>query len=99
MTATAVGTKEDLIQAIEDTQKAYLLTFQLTQPANIHVLEDLCRFCRGAETCVVPGDRDKTLVLEGRREVWLRIQQLTNMTPEQLFAIYARDMSKLKQGE
>lgn len=52
-------------------------------------LDDLSRFCRASETCVVPGDRDKTQVLEGRREVWLRIQNHLNLTPEQLMLLYA----------
>jgi hypothetical protein len=52
-------------------------------------LDDLARFCRANETCVVPGDRDRSLVLEGRREVWLRIQNHLNLTPEQLMVLYA----------
>lgn len=51
------------------------------------VLTDLADFCRAQETCVVPGDRDRTLVLEGRRETWLRIAQHMHLTPEQQFAI------------
>lgn len=52
------------------------------------VLEDLAKFCRAAETCVVPGDRDKSLLLEGRREVWLRIQQHLHLTDEELMVLY-----------
>ncbi len=53
------------------------------------VMIDLARFCRAAETCVIPGDHDRTLVLEGRREVWLRIIQHLRLQPEQLYALYA----------
>lgn len=52
-------------------------------------LRDLSKFCRANETCVIPGDRDKTLVLEGRREVWLRIQNHFGLTPEELMVLYA----------
>lgn len=53
-------------------------------------LADLAWFCRADETCVIPGDHDRTLLLEGRREVWLRIQEYLNYTPEQLFALKQR---------
>jgi len=56
-------------------------------PVSLYVLRDLAAFCRAAESCVVPGDRDKTLVLEGRREVWLRVANHFHLTPEQLYDI------------
>lgn len=64
--------------------------FQLAcgQPAMQEMLMDLATFCRANETCVIPGDGDRTLVLEGRREVWLRIQQHLNLTSQQLFVLY-----------
>ena len=80
---------EFALEYIADRKKAYQLTFQLHQPANIFVMEDLAKFCRANESCVVPGDSDKTLVLEGRREVWLRIQQHLHLTPEQLMQLYS----------
>lgn len=80
---------EVTLRFLRDRKKAYQLTFQLNQPSNVIVMEDLAKFCRAAETCVVPGDRDKSLVLEGRREVWLRIQQHLQLQPEVLFALYS----------
>jgi hypothetical protein len=68
-------------------KRSYQLTFQINQPANVEVMIDLSRFCRATESCVIPGDRDKTLILEGRREVWLRIQEYLNLSPEQLYAL------------
>lgn len=62
--------------------------FKHTQEGNTF-LRDLAVFCRANETCVVPGDRDKTLVLEGRREVWLRIQNHLGLSPEELMQLYA----------
>ena len=56
-------------------------------------LRHLATYCRANETCMVKDargniDRDKTLVLESRREVWLMIQNHFNLTPTQLLALY-----------
>ena len=67
----------------------YLLTFNTENQASQRVLADIANFCRANETCIVPGDRDRTLVLEGRREVYLRIAQHLNLNSEQLFNLYA----------
>lgn len=52
-------------------------------------LEDLSEFCRADRSCVVVGkdgcvDTHATAVAEGRREVFLRIQQMLNLTDSQL---------------
>lgn len=77
------------IDFLRGRKRSYQLTFQLEQPANFAVMSDLAVFCRANESCVIPGDRDKTLVLEGRREVWLRITQHLNLQPEQLYELYS----------
>jgi hypothetical protein len=56
------------------------------------VLADLAPFCRAKEPCGVPGDHDKTWGLIGRNEVWLRINQYLELTPEQLVAINTRQI-------
>ena len=48
------------------------------------VLTDLVAFCRGVESCVVPGDINSTCVLEGRREVLLRIQRYARLTFDEI---------------
>jgi hypothetical protein len=58
------------------------------------VLADLATFCRAHETCVVarrgqPVDIQRSLVLEGRREVWIRLQDHLNLNDSQLHAIYS----------
>lgn len=79
-------------------KRAYQLA--LTSPAGLEVLEDLARFCRANETCVVPGDPTLTAILEGRREVWLRIQQHLNLTPAQLFELYSgRPFNPVKEDQ
>jgi hypothetical protein len=77
----------DAFNFVSTRKRAYQLVW--TSPAWREVLNDLSIFCRANETCVIPNDRDKTLVLEGRREVWLRIQQHLHLTPEQLVALYS----------
>lgn len=72
---------------LEDRKRDYLTVF--SSPAGQRVLMDLTTFCRAAETFVVPGDRDRTYVLAGRLETWLRIEQHLNLTPEELFRLYA----------
>jgi len=75
-------TPEQALIIFSDCKRAYQLAFNT--PAGEAVLLDLQPFCRAKETCVVPGDRDKTYVLEGRREVYLRIKDYLELTPEQL---------------
>ena len=79
------------LEFIRNRKICYQLTFEKKQPANVTVMIDLASFCRANESCVVPGDRDRTLMLEGRREVWLRIQQHLQLTPEQLFDLYSNN--------
>ena len=43
------------------------------------VLDDLARFCHANSTTHVEGDSHGTSQLEGRRQVWLRIQGFRNL--------------------
>lgn len=71
-----------------------------SSPAGKRVLADLAVYCRAAETCGVPGDRDKTFILIGRNEVWQRIQQHLGLAPEQLLALYdARTLATPTVGD
>ncbi len=72
-------TQEEAIKVWTDCKRAYQMAFNT--PAGEAVLIDLMPFCRARETCVVPGDRDRTYVLEGRREVYLRIRDYLDLTP------------------
>lgn len=53
------------------------------------VLADLAKFCRAHDSTFHPDAR-VAAVLEGRREVWLRLQQHLNLTDDQLWSIYGR---------
>ena len=50
------------------------------------VLADLAKFCRAYESCVQPDERMTTL-LEGRREVWLRLQEHLQLSEDELWAL------------
>jgi len=78
---------------IHERKTAYQLTFNINQPSDVDVLIDLARFCRANESTLATSkdgrvDTERMLVLNGRREVWLRIQQHLGLTPEQLLALY-----------
>jgi hypothetical protein len=81
-------TPDEALKFFSERKTAYQLAFGST--AGAAVLADLIPFCRARETCVVLGDRDRTYVLEGRREVWLRIREHLDLTPEQLRDLYTR---------
>lgn len=55
-------------------------------PAQEAVLADLRRFCRASTSCWAEEPRAHAL-LEGRREVFLRIQQFLGMTEEQILQL------------
>lgn len=57
-------------------------------PSGQMVLADLEKFCRANETCF-DTDARVNAALEGRREVWLRIQQHLNLSAEDLFQLYS----------
>jgi len=78
--------KEGLREELQSRQDGYKTVFKGVNGQE--VLKDLSRFCRENESCVVLGDRDATLVLEGRREVILRIMDHLDMSPEDLWKKY-----------
>jgi hypothetical protein len=53
------------------------------------VLKDLAKFCYADSTSFHADPRIHALA-EGRREVWLRIMQHLNMTPEEYFEKFRR---------
>ncbi len=86
-----------LTRVVAGVRRAYRTLFG--GPAGQAVLRDLEKFCRANETCF-HEDARLNLILEGRREVWLRIQQHLNLTPDDLFQLYSgRDVTRLMQQE
>lgn len=63
----------------------YVQTFNT--PHGENVLEDLAKFCRANESTFHADPRIHA-VLEGRREVWLRIAQHLNLSDSQLWRMF-----------
>lgn len=76
---------KDPQQFLAERRTDYVRTFNT--PHGALVLEDLAKFCRAHETTFHADPRIHA-VLEGRREVWLRIQQHLNLSDDQLWGIF-----------
>lgn len=77
-------TEADATRLFEDTaqlQKAYQIAF--AGESGRIVQADLARFCRAEEPCWSEDQRHHAR-LEGRREVWLRIQAQMKLSVEDL---------------
>jgi hypothetical protein len=70
---------------VAQRRTAYIKTFQT--PFAEEVLADLAKFCRANESTFHPDARVHA-VAEGRREVWLRIQQHLQMSDEELWRAF-----------
>jgi len=79
---------------LEEDRAAYKQAFG--SPAGQIVLEDLSEFCRANEVCYNDNER-KSWMLEGRREVWLRIQNHIGLTMEELAVLHGAQLSPPKQ--
>lgn len=84
--AKAFESPDEALQYLEQRKRAFQLS--LLSPAGQEVLIDLAKFCRADETCFDPDPRVHA-ALEGRREVWLRIQQHLALSPEALYTLYS----------
>lgn len=69
---------------IAGRQQSYKQTFK--GPVAEDVLRDLARFCRANASTFHENDRAHALA-EGRREVWLRIQNHLQLTPQELWRL------------
>lgn len=74
------------VKALDQRHDAYKVAF--SGAPGTYVLEDLAKFCRAHES-TFHEDARMHAVLEGRREVWLRIQNAMGLIGEELFALYA----------
>lgn len=70
-------------------QFAYKSIFKKEDILAQEVLKDLANFCRANESTFSPDDRIHA-VLEGRREVFLRIENHLNLSSEDLWKKYSK---------
>lgn len=75
--------RQRLVEAISDRKTAYVRIFGSETPESIAVREDLSRFCREFQSTFEPDPRLHAL-LEGRREVMLRIHDYLTLSVDQL---------------
>lgn len=80
---------EKLKNYLFNRRMAYVQVFN---PESIHVqvvLKDLARFCRALDSTFHKDPRAHA-ILEGRREVWLRIQKHLKLDQEQFLKSYGK---------
>jgi hypothetical protein len=89
-------------QRYEARRVDFRMTF--SSPHGQRVLTYLDKICHGAQSCVSvdgrrgPVDVHRTLINEGKREVFLEIQMHLSLTAEQVFAL-ATGYAFNQQGE
>jgi hypothetical protein len=81
------GLKASILSLLHWRKVQYQQSF-LTETGK-DVLADLAHFCRANESTFHP-DPHVRCQLDGRREVWLRIQNHLRLTDDELFEIYGR---------
>lgn len=80
--------KEVVYRFLRRRRTAYVQVF--CSPVGEEVLSDLARFCRAHDT-TMHADPRMHAVLEGRREVFLRIARHINLSDDALWKLYAKD--------
>lgn len=78
---------EQARQFVAQRKAAYARVFNIHAKDGEAVLTDLAEFCRAHSSTYDPDARLSDR-LDGRREVWLRIQQHLQLTNDQLWKLY-----------
>jgi len=78
---------KDAKEFLRARQAAYTQVFDKDNQFTKAVMEDLAKFCR-ADQSTFHADQRIHAVLEGRREVWLRISHHINLGPDELWKLY-----------
>ena len=73
---------------LTERKRAYQLSF--TSPAGQSVIKDLVRYCAVKATTFssAASNHERMILLEGRRQVYLRILQHLELDVEQLYKLY-----------
>ena len=66
----------------EEVVLAYRQALAPDGPASRLVLADIAHLCQVKDTSVVPGDPQATAFNEGKRAVWLHIQDMLDIAPD-----------------
>jgi hypothetical protein len=73
-----------VLRWLQNRRQSYQLVSN--QPAGKVILADLARFCYAFESCWDPDPRIHAMK-EGRRSVWLRVQQHLKLSDAELYQI------------
>jgi len=84
-----IAEKSKLYDYYHERSIAYGRIFDEKSPFTTLVLEDLSKFCRANESSFHTDARVHAL-MEGRREVWLRIKEFLTLNAEELLAKHTR---------
>lgn len=82
-----IPTMRDTLAFLSLRKRSYQSIFGKTGPAGSEAMKDLARFCHAYKSTAVPN-RDLSMVLQGRREVWLRICEHLHVSEEELTRLY-----------
>lgn len=74
---------------LQGRRQAYLRVFDSENHFTDEVLRDLAKFCR-AHAPTAHSDPHMAARLDGRREVWLRIQHHLQLDDEHLWRLYGQ---------
>lgn len=80
-------TEDALKRELNGRVFAYNRVFDRDNKYTIQVLTDLARFCRAHDSTFHPDARVHA-ALEGRREVWLRIQEYLGLSTDEILELH-----------
>ena len=87
-------TMQAIIRSFAKKSLAYNQVFNSDNKYTEVVLKDLAKFCRAHQTTFNKDPRIHA-TLEGRREVWLRIEEFLKLTPEEIYELHkVKEMTK-----
>lgn len=89
-----IADKSKIERDTQELSQAYAVVFDNKNPMVQKVLADLMRFCRARESTFHVDQRAHAL-MEGRREVWLRLDLFATHTPEEIVAKITRPIDPI----
>jgi hypothetical protein len=88
---------EKLVERLREKKKSYQGLFGNLLEAD--ALRDLAWFCHAHHTTADMTknvNHERMLILEGRRQVWLRISEMLNLEPDEIVQLYT---SAIRHGD
>lgn len=83
---------DKLIARLREKKKSYQSLFGPKGLLESEAMMDLAWFCYAFRTTKEPGT--DMLINEGRRQVWMRIQEYLNLEPDEIVQLYGAAIRK-----